>query len=37
MIEAVIFDMDGLMYNTEKIFKPVFHTVLMYQIMFVNG
>lgn len=42
MIEAVIFDMDGLMYNTEKIFKPVFQkvakdTVLMYQIMFVNG
>lgn len=27
MIEAVIFDMDGLMYNTEKIFKPVFQKV----------
>ncbi len=27
MIEAVIFDMDGLMYNTETIFKPAFQKV----------
>lgn len=27
MIEAVIFDMDGLMYNTESIFKPALQKV----------